>query len=198
MNNGCITPEQTEPTLTLSEMELCANDRERYQGFGAVRTCTEWARKLGISRVAFWCHLHKDGLTVEDIFAKYGRPTGKKERKERTDTHKAKTREMIYYLLLGSGYLVSEDDIQVEYGKKTNLLIKLYGEPLGEYDYADDTLKLPSGQGLKLLDPWVDEQMIRKDRNGRWDVHPKTRAKIVEQILDNMPGIQSEDEYRNL
>lgn len=191
MKNGITI----EPTLTLSEMVLCANDRERYQGFGAVRTCADWARKLGISREAFWCHLHKDDLTVEEIFARYGRPTG---RKERTDTHKVKTRELVWYLLLDSGYLVSEDDVQVEYGIKTKLLIKLYDAPLGEYDYADDTLRLPSGQGLKLLDPLVADQRIRKDRNGRWDLHPKTQAALVERALGLAPGEPSEDEYNNL
>ena len=192
MKNGNAS---TERTLTLDEVNRCRDDRERYPGFGTSKTCTEWARKLGIRREDFWYHLHKDALTVEEIFTEYGQPRG---RKERTDTHRVKTREAVWLILLDSGYLVDEADVLVEYGNNTELLVSLYGAPLGVYNYVTDTLKLPSGQGLKLREPLVECQRIRKDKNGRWDLHPETQRDLVMLALSQCPGEPSEDEYANL
>lgn len=189
MRTGNVNAERS---LTMDEIIRCQSDHARYQGFGELRSCAEWARKLGISRGDFWYHLHKDEMSVEEIFAAYGQP---KARKERTDTHKTMTREAIWFILLDSGYLVDETDVLVEYGQKTELLISLYGEPLGVYNYVTDTLKLPSGQGLKLRDPRVECQRIRKDKDGRWGLHPETQRDLVMLALSQCPGEPSEDEY---
>ena len=186
-----MSTRNTERALTLEEIDLCTKDHARYQGFDTAKTCTEWARKLGISRVSFWCHLHKDGLTVEETFAKYGQPNG---RKERPDTHRARTQKAVWLLLLESGYLVEEADVGVEYGKKTELLVSLFGSPLGVYNYATDTLTLPSGQGLKLQEPLVDLQRIRKGAGG-WGLHPETQADLVNLALSCCAGEPTEDEY---
>lgn len=185
----------TERRLTLDEAACCSRDHEQHPGFGTMRTCAEWARLLGVSREAFWYHVNKDGMTVERIFAVYGQPNGKKER---AGTHRASTRGAVWLILLDSGHIVDEDDVLVEYGQKTELLVSLYGEPIGVYNYATDTLKLPSGQGLKLRDPLVECQRLRKDKNGVWDLHPETQLDLVKHALAQCQGEPSEDEYAYL
>lgn len=182
----------TEKKVTFSEVEECYDCRETFRAFGMEKTIKDWARKLGIPRIAFWYHMKKDGLSIEEIFKKYGMEGG---RKERAGTHRARTRELVWLLLRCSGYIeCEEEDVRIEYGPKTTLEVYYKQDYIGRYNYITDRLVFRSKQALPLFNPISDDQTIYKNRLGMWDLSPQTRVALAKRALAERAGIAEDNE----
>ena len=169
--------------MTEKQRDRMENRHKTYEGFGDKRSASHWARIAGLPRTTFWRYL-QEGLTVEEIFKLRGcsytseNPEAR-PRKDRQGARMEETRLAAEQLINASGYRVERGSVLVEILGGTRHRVTYNGQPFGTYNYKTDSLQLSGGEGLRLKDPLVEGQQVLRVANGTWELHPRTRIKIL-------------------
>lgn len=160
--------------------------QDTLEGFSASHTASQWSELLGIPFRILKYYMECESLTIEGIYTRYGytyQAPELKERKSRMGHQMRNTQQRIYELLLLSGYIGPEDDLDsvlvTTWGKNGQHLVNFKGQKVGVYSYRDGGLRLSSGEGLPLWQLDWEDAKIRLNAKGLWEVHSDTRRLLV-------------------